>query len=143
DAVVINSPAPGQEISIPVGDTERLQLRFDPLTVQIAQSDGDLLLQFPNGGQLALRDFANEDSPPDLILPDGSPVDGEALLKQLEELTALPPLETAAGPATPTAPAGSGGGSVYQSNLGDLIAGLQSGAGATETGFASNVGIPG
>ncbi|NIA70850.1 calcium-binding protein [Pelagibius litoralis] len=140
DPVVINSPAPGQEISIPVGDTERLQLRFDPLTVQVAQSDGDLLLQFPNGGQLALRDFSKEDSPPDLILPDGSPVDGEALLKQLEELISLPPLETAAGPAAPT---GSGGGSVYQSNLGELIAGLQSGAGATETGFASNVGTPG
>lgn len=141
DTAVIESPPPGQQVSVQVGEASHLQLRFDPTDVQIAQVDSDLLLKFPNGGQVALRDFSGEEGKaPEVILPDGTSLDGAAIIEQLEELGSLPPLETAGngqgGPA-------SGGGSSYQSDLGSIIDGLQSTGVAGRLDPESNVSIPG
>ena len=137
---VVQSPPPGQEVALQVGDTPRFQLRFDPTDIQVAAVEGDLLLQFPNGGQVALRDFSGaERNAPELILPDGTPLDGEAIVEQLEQLGSRPPLETAADPQS-----GSGGGaSSYQSNLGSIIAGLRPAGGAGDFDPDENVSIPG
>ena len=118
---VIRLPAAGQEITVKVGEASALDLRFDPAAVQVAEAQGDLILQFPDGGLLALRDFTGEDGDrPTITLPDGRKVEGEALLQQLDQAILQQALQTEAGPA------GNGGGvSVYQSNLGDLIDGLE------------------
>ena len=121
---VIRPPAAGQEVAVQVGEASALDLRFDPAAVQVAEVQDDLILQFADGGQLALRDFTGEEgNAPTIILPDGREVEGEALLQQLDQALLQQALETEAGPA---GNGGGGGVSVYQSNLGDLIAGLQS-----------------
>ena len=123
DAVVIESPAAGQTVTIRVDEADQLQLRFDPDGVQVAQADGDLFLRFPNGGEVTLPGFTNEgEASPDVVLPDGTTVSGDSLAKMLAQLDTLPPLETAANPQGGPP---SGGGSIYQSDLASLVAGLQ------------------
>ncbi len=127
--VSVDAPPAGETVTLPVGAATQIELRFDPQAVQVAARDGDLVLEFPNGGQLALKGFDEDDGEaPQLLLPDGSAVPGEALLDQLEPL--LPaPLETTAGPQqSGPQQSGSGGTSVYQSDLGSLIAGLRTAA---------------
>ncbi|WP_299622162.1 calcium-binding protein [Pelagibius sp.] len=121
---VIRSPAAGQEVAVQVGEASAIDLRFDPAAVQVAEAQDDLVLKFPDGGQLALQNFTGEEGrAPTIILPDGRKVEGEALLQQLDQAILQQALETEAGPA---GNGGGGGVSVYQSNLGELIAGLQS-----------------
>lgn len=144
DTTVINPPPPGEEIAVFVGDSANLQLRFEPTAVQVTQIDSDLLLRFPNGGQVALRSFDEENgNAPQIVLPDGTPIDGDDLLQQLQ---ALPPLETAAGPEGNSGNPSSGGGgtSVYQSDFGDLLfslTGNTDGGGVEDTADGGNAGV--
>ncbi|WP_420349097.1 calcium-binding protein [Pelagibius sp.] len=129
ESMTLDAPPAGETVTLPVGTAKQLELQFDPKVVQVAARDGDLVFEFPNGGQLALKDFDEDDGEaPQLLLPDGSAVSGEALLNQLAPLLP-PPLETTAGPQQSGSPQSGGGGtSVYQSNLGSLIDGLRSAA---------------
>ncbi|WP_422367856.1 hypothetical protein [Pelagibius sp.] len=144
DTTVINPPPPGEEIAVFVGDSANLQFRFEPTAIQVAQVDGDLLLRFPNDGQVAPRSFDEENGDaPQIVLPDGTPIDGDDLLQQLQT---LPPLETAAGPegngGNPST--GGGGTSVYQSDFGNLLfslTGNTGGGGVEDVAADGNAGV--
>lgn len=116
-AVALQAPAAGQHLVIPVQAGRSYQLTFDPATAQASLKDGNLVLTFPNGGDITLQNFAQVN--PQLIFPDGTIVAGNIVVAQIGGAAEAMNLETAAGPG-----ATGGGNNVYNDDLGDVIAGL-------------------
>ena len=116
-AVALQAPAAGQHLVIPVQAGKAYQLTFDPATAQASLKDGNLVLTFPNGGDITLQNFAQVN--PQLIFPDGTIVAGNIVVAQIGGAAEAMNLETAAGPG-----ATGGGNNVYNDDLGDVIAGL-------------------
>lgn len=116
-AIALQAPAAGQHLVIPVQAGKAYRLTFDPATAQASLKDGNLVLTFPNGGDITLQNFSQ--TSPQLIFPDGTIVAGNIVVAQIGGAAEAMNLETAAGPG-----AIGGGNNVYNDDLGDVIAGL-------------------
>ena len=117
-AVVLQAPAAGQHLVIATQAGRAYRLTFDPATAQAALKNGDLVLTFPNGGDITLQNFAQ--TSPQLIFPDGTIVAGNIVVAQIGGAAEAMNLETAAGPGA----APGGGNNVYSDDLGGVIGGL-------------------
>ena len=117
-AIALQAPAAGPHLVIPVEAGKAYRLTFDPAAAQASLKDGNLVLTFPNGGDITLQNFAQAN--PQLLFPDGTLVAGNIVVAQIGGAAQAMNLETAAGPG---APAG-GGNNVYNDDLGDVIGGL-------------------
>ena len=112
DTVTIRPPRADETVVIQVRDGQTLSVTFDPAQAQLAQDGANLILIFPNGGRIVLRDFISATQgtvaaapvkAPAILLPDGTVVAGDVVVAQMRGASAAPlTLETAAGPAIPT-----------------------------------------
>ena len=123
DAITVRPPRANETVVIQIRNGHTLAVTFDPAQAQIAQDGENLILLFPNGGRIVLRDFISatqgtvEAAPakaPAILLPDGTVVAGDVVVAQMRGASAAPlTLETAAGPAVPTT-----GNSAYNGDIG-------------------------
>ena len=133
--LVLGVPAPGESLTVTVQEGQAFALDLGAQGAGAAQGAGierdgdDLLIVFPEAGSIRLEGFialSEADTPPRLILPDGSEIGADQLLALLGDGPGLPVIETAAGAETGAGEAvPSGGGHGYSDDLGGLtVAGL-------------------
>ena len=119
----VSAPAAGQVLTIPAESGQTIALDFDPTNVQVVAADGDLVLGFPNGGAIRVTGFdeaVDGAVPPQFVDNNGNVLPGDALAAALRGDFGVNPIETAAGPQGSPGGSSSGGGSVYDDDLGEL-----------------------
>ena len=107
--IPVDRPGPGEVIEVAAAPGQTYVLNFDPAIVEIRVVGNDLVLIFPDGGQIVLLGLGGigpGDSPPIFEIA-GEAIPGDALFAQAVALTTpgeaapgtVPTLETAAGQA--------------------------------------------
>ena len=136
--VTVQRPEPGATLLVPSDAGQLIILEFNPAGAGFALEGDDFALTLEDGGRVVFQGLVaaaqGEDAPTVQIA--GIDIGADLLVDQARALAgAEEPVETAAGAAGEDAK--SGGGSHYDDNFGDLIAGLikQGVIGVTELGF--------
>ena len=116
-SVAVPTPQVEQPVVVETSPGGNLTLSFDPSTATPTREGTDLIMETPEGGRVVMSEFfaVGENALPTFTLPDGTVVDATDLL----EASGVD-LTTAAGPG---GGAPGTGGTNYDDNPGDLLAG--------------------
>ncbi len=107
-ALDVPKPIAGATEEYTIVPGQPLRLGFSLEDVEIIQTDNDITLIFADGSQIifvSLVDAAFSDSPPDLLMPNGSIVPASELIELASDISTYAEtfgdIETAAGPSAP------------------------------------------
>jgi len=128
--ILVQAPAAGAEVQVPVLAGQRYVIDFDPGAAQIQVVGDDLVLAFANGGQIVFQgigaidpaqeapifEIAGADVPATVIYQQAVALAGPAAAPEGQ-----PTLETAAGPAGGPAGAQGTGETRYSDDTGEII----------------------
>ena len=121
---MVNRPAAGQTVEVPVQPGERYVIDFDPTEAQVVIDGDDFILLFADGGRIVFPNLVPmaESANSPVLEVGGVDIGGDVIIAQARALSGeQPTLETAAGDTAAGPDAQGSGANEYNDNLGDII----------------------